>query len=68
MPPVKFVASPRAELGAWLSGGRRSYGDTETAVEWTGYLEGAVESGERVAAHITETHSDSAPGRTSSLH
>ena len=24
--------SPRAELGAWLAGGRRSYGDTETAV------------------------------------
>jgi monoamine oxidase len=38
----------------WLAG--------EHAATWTGYLEGAVESGERVAAQITGTAPDSAPG------
>lgn len=38
----------------WLAG--------EHAATWTGYLEGAVESGERVAAQITQTVADSAAG------
>jgi len=32
--------------------GRIHWAGTETAVEWTGYMEGAVQSGERAAAEI----------------
>jgi monoamine oxidase len=32
--------------------GRVHFGGTETATEWTGYMEGAVQSGERVAAEV----------------
>ena len=32
--------------------GRIHFAGTETAVEWTGYLEGALESGERAAREV----------------
>jgi monoamine oxidase len=32
--------------------GRVHFAGTETAVEWTGYLEGALESGERAAREV----------------
>jgi monoamine oxidase len=44
----------------WLAG--------EHNATWTGYLEGAVESGQRAADQITSPGTESAPGITSSLH
>jgi monoamine oxidase len=42
------------ELGSSLSSahGRVHYAGTETASEWIGYIEGAIESGERVAIEV----------------
>ncbi len=34
--------------------GRIHWASTETAVEWTGYLEGAIESGERAASEVLQ--------------
>ncbi|MGH7823131.1 MAG: FAD-dependent oxidoreductase, partial [Candidatus Binatia bacterium] len=34
--------------------GRIHWAGTETAERWTGYMEGAVESGERAAAEVDE--------------
>jgi monoamine oxidase len=55
------TASPAP--GAWTAGGealRRPHGrvhwaGTETATEWCGYIEGALESGERAAAEVLAT-------------
>ena len=48
------VAAPRAltSTGTTLREpvGRIHFAGTETATEWTGYIEGALESGERVTA------------------
>lgn len=38
----------------WKPEGRIHFAGTETAREWNGYIEGAVESGERVAKEIME--------------
>jgi monoamine oxidase len=50
------VASPRAltTTGTTLREpvGRVHFAGTETATEWTGYLEGALESGERAAREV----------------
>jgi len=50
------VAGPRAltSIGTTLREpiGRIHFAGTETAVEWTGYLEGALESGERAAREV----------------
>jgi monoamine oxidase len=35
---------------------------TETATEWCGYLEGALQSGERVAAEVAESLGAQAAG------
>jgi len=50
------VASPRAltSIGTTLREpvGRVHFAGTETATEWTGYIEGALESGERAAREV----------------
>lgn len=50
------VASPRAltSTGTTLREpvGRVHFAGTETATEWTGYLEGALECGERAAREV----------------
>jgi monoamine oxidase len=43
------VASPAMQAPT----GRIHWAGTETATEWTGYMEGALQSGERAAGEIT---------------
>ena len=44
--------------------GRLHFAGTETATEWCGYMEGALESGERAAAEILATQAASAAPRS----
>jgi monoamine oxidase len=57
------VAVPRpgtwTSLGPWMRkpGGRFHWAGTETATRWSGYMEGAVNSGLRAAAEVVEAAS-----------
>lgn len=50
--PIPGVLSEYGELLREPMG-RVHWAGTETAIEWTGYMEGAIESGERVAREVT---------------
>lgn len=53
-----YVANPApgawTELGRWLREplGRLHWAGTETASEWNGYIDGAIQAGERAAAEV----------------
>ena len=50
------VAGPGALTGVWFGAARtvrtHSLGGTETATEWMGYLDGAIQSGQRAAGEM----------------
>jgi len=62
--------------GAWTSlgkalrepCGRIHWAGTETAIEFQGYIEGAIRSGERAAAEVAATLGDHRTGRSASAH
>lgn len=53
-PVCNPVPTTLAIEGRWLRApmGRVHFAGTETATAWTGYMEGAVQSGERAAAEV----------------
>lgn len=57
------------QLGPWLrpACGRIHWAGTETADRWAGYIEGAIDSGERVAAEVLATLDADTAGATDGI-
>ena len=55
-PTCRFPPGGWTAWGPWLREpqGQIHWAGTETATQWSGYMEGAVQSGERAAAEVLE--------------